>query len=103
MVANMIKVWLNEENYLTESETAGPRLEYQVTEIIMHVDFSRSTHNNDIALLKLSKPVPIVSSGGNPSIYATPACLPSNNDNSYTGDTGTVAGQACPCTINGFT
>lgn len=89
MFANGIKVWLNEEDYLIDTESSGPRQEYLVDEIIMHPEYSRRTVDNDIALLKLEKVVPI---DGNPTTFLTPACLPANNDNDFSDIVGTVAG-----------
>ena len=52
MFANGIKVWLNEEDYLIDTETSSPRQEYLVDEIIMHPDYSRRTVDNDVKLYK---------------------------------------------------
>jgi len=45
--------------------------------------------NNDIALLKLTKPVPI----GTPDSILVPVCLPANNDADFAGLNATVAGK----------
>lgn len=52
----------------------------------MFIKFN-SNLQNDIALIKLAKPVSFVDRN------IVPACIPANNDNDYTGKTATVAGK----------
>ena len=53
----------------------------------MHSQYNRRNIDNDIALLKLSRPVSLTRNGG-----VVPACLPASNSNSFAGVQATVAG-----------
>ncbi|KAM7361425.1 melanization protease 1 isoform 2-T2 [Cochliomyia hominivorax] len=59
--------------------------DYQILETIVHPNYNEPLFNNDVALLKLA----ITSQSKGPLIQI---CLPRNNSNTLTGDTGVVAG-----------
>jgi hypothetical protein len=92
MFAPGIKVWMNDEDLVSTSETQGGRQVYDVERIIMHPQYDRRTVNYDIALLKLRTPVPISAAQNSDKTYITPACIPVNNDANFTGQIATVAG-----------
>jgi secreted trypsin-like serine protease len=82
-----IQVWLTahntfqSDNYLEQDRV----LKRDVVEIFMHPNYNRQTHDNDVALLKLSKPVDI-----SVSSYYVPICLPATETN-YDGMTAKLA------------
>ncbi|XP_065364073.1 melanization protease 1 isoform X2 [Calliphora vicina] len=59
--------------------------DYQILETIVHPNYNEPLFNNDVALLRLA----ITSQSKGPLIQI---CLPQNNSNTLTGDTGVVAG-----------
>ena len=86
MNAKSLKVRLNEEDVSKNNENDEGYLEFTVEKIMMHQNYSRRTIDNDIALLKLSKPVQLNEGG-----IIQPACLPAN-DIELDGQIATVAG-----------
>lgn len=71
--AGEIRVVLGEHDLLNSFESKIPRRVVRVSEIFKNPFYDSSTHNNDIALLKLAKKV---------NLYTyTPVCLPSTEDN----------------------
>ena len=83
--ASGINVLLNEQDFDSQSEAYTER--YTVANIIMHSQYNRRNIDNDIALLKLSRPVSLTRNSG-----VVPACLPASNSNSFAGVVATVAG-----------
>ncbi|CAG7717861.1 unnamed protein product [Allacma fusca] len=83
--ASAIQVLINEQDMTQSGEAATER--YSVSSIIMHSGYNRRNIDNDIALLKLSRPVALIANGP-----IVPACLPASNSNSFAGVTATVAG-----------
>ena len=63
-----LRVVLGEHDNSIAGEETIPRIVLEVSEMIRHPEHDRSTKNNDIGLIKLSKLVDL-------SVY-TPACLP---------------------------
>jgi len=68
-----IDVVLGEHDYSISGEETITKRVREVSEIIKHPNYSASTRNNDIALIKLSEPVDL-------NVY-TPACLPKDGEN----------------------
>lgn len=60
---------------------------YPVIRVTMHESYDRRTVNNDMALLRLNRPVPL--STTSPVI---PVCLPASNAIDFSGFQATVAG-----------
>ncbi|ODM93294.1 Trypsin-2 [Orchesella cincta] len=85
MSARGIVVSLHDEDVTSNSETASGSQRIDVDKIIMHPQYSRRTIDNDIALLKLAKPVTLDN-------VIIPVCLPANNDHSFENFTATAAG-----------
>ncbi|GIX80985.1 serine proteinase stubble [Caerostris extrusa] len=70
---------------LTKPETDHIEKDYSVEKIHLHPDLYRpKRYNNDIALLKLHKPIEY-------NGYSWPTCLPDNDDD-FSGQEGTVIG-----------
>lgn len=76
-------VRIGEYNVLDTSE-AHKHLNSRITRTITHINFNKISYENDIALLRLYKPIDF-----QPNII--PICLPSTNDD-LAGRTGTVTG-----------
>ncbi|XP_021963112.1 trypsin-1 isoform X2 [Folsomia candida] len=85
MSARNIEVRVHEEDFSSQTEVDGGTQKLAVEKIIMHPYYDRKTINNDIALLKLTEHVQLDN-------VVVPACLPANNDYSFEGIEGTVAG-----------
>ncbi|CAL8117606.1 unnamed protein product [Orchesella dallaii] len=82
--ASRISVVVGEQDYNSASDGARP-VRIAVSQIIMHERYNNKNIDNDIALLRLAKPVQL----GGTNI---PVCLPASNQNDFTGETATVAG-----------
>ncbi|CAL8117608.1 unnamed protein product [Orchesella dallaii] len=85
MSARGIVVSLHDEDVTSTSETASGSQRFDVEKIIMHPQYSRRTIDNDVALLKLVKPVKLDN-------VIIPVCLPANNEHSFENFTATAAG-----------
>lgn len=82
---NSLYVTLGDHKKYTADET-DKTIHSKVTQIIMHENYDKNSFNNDIALLRLARPVTFNSA-------ISPACLPYNlEENSISGQTGTVTG-----------
>ncbi|ODM93295.1 Transmembrane protease serine 3 [Orchesella cincta] len=82
--ASRISVVVGEQDYASAFDGANP-VRIAVSQIIMHERYNSKNIDNDIALLRLAKPVPL----GGTNI---PVCLPASNQNDFTGEVATVAG-----------
>ncbi|KRT86665.1 Trypsin [Oryctes borbonicus] len=80
--ASDIRVRLGEYDFTKTNETRSQ--DFSISEIIMHEDYSTLTYENDVAIVKLSKPTIFNS-------YIWPVCLPPTNDK-FEGKTAVVAG-----------
>ena len=67
------------------SKTESGEATYSVSDIIRHEDYKLLTNANDIALLKLSKPITYTDN-------IQPVCMPSKTAGSYNGEDATVTG-----------
>lgn len=85
MSPSSIEVWIHEEDFSSNTETLGGTQRFGVEKIIMHPGYNRRTIDNDIALIKLARPVILDN-------VVVPVCLPANNRYSFSGVEGTAAG-----------
>jgi len=67
-------VRLGEYDFTTDNETKY--IDYRLSDIRLHPDYSQATHENDIAILRLKRPT-IYSS------FIRPICLPKTNMEVY--------------------
>jgi hypothetical protein len=79
-----LRIVLGEHDIASSSESQIPRKVLQISKIIKPHDYSASTSNNDIALLKLSEEVDL-------TIY-TPSCIAETLDN-FEGQRALVYGE----------
>jgi len=85
MSTKSIEVVLKEENTATTTESVSYK--FPISKIIMHEKYSRRTIDNDIALLRLDKPLDFSENG--PFV---PACVIKNSDTDFVGQNATAAG-----------
>ena len=76
---------LGEHEYTDTSETEHLRMD--VSQINNHPDYDSSTTDYDFAMLKFATAVDFASYP-----HIRPACLPSDDSNTYAGETATVTG-----------
>jgi hypothetical protein len=68
----LIKVLLGDTELKETPDSPSSRIEIGIHSIIIHPDYSTGLKYNDIALIKLARKVPLLSSSNN----IRPACLP---------------------------
>jgi hypothetical protein len=69
--ASSVQVWLTAHDTFEFHEATFGNIKENVQDVIMHPNYDGQSKENDLALLKLSKPVDISS-----KTYFVPACLP---------------------------
>ncbi|CAG0890277.1 unnamed protein product [Cyprideis torosa] len=75
------------EHNIKAKEAPENAEEIRPIKIIRHAGYSEKTFANDIALIKLSKPISLEDDA-----YASVACLPDDNDDSFLGEKAVAAG-----------
>ncbi|CAL8117668.1 unnamed protein product [Orchesella dallaii] len=83
-----IQVWLTAHSTLNNHNLNVGTSKMNVQNVVVHPNYNRGNKENDIALIRMTYPVDIASSGS----YFTPVCLPSVANYNYAGRSGTIFG-----------